>query len=193
MLSFELSDFMWVRGRTEPIHGVLHDSDGRALDLTGKTLSMLIKQDNYAAEVACSFDHDISVPARTCPAPDATYPNNDLIFGDAAFDFPSMLLPGAYLYFQKTGEVRIYSRQAHFVNDHYVTLFIELPEQLDATWTWWASNDSPTYAKRGMFRFSPNISAMDDIPFDMQAKLVNGSSTDFSARLTGRVITPIQP
>lgn len=193
MLSFELSDFMWAKGRTEPVSGVLHDSEGDVVDLTGLDLYMLIEQDSTAVSVACSYDHDISVPSRACPAPDVTYPNDDLIFGDALFDFPAVLLPGAYVYFQKTGEIKIHSRQLHYVNEHYVTLFIELPDQLDATWSWWASDDSPTLAKRGKFKFTPSIASMDNGPFELQAKLDYGSTIDFSLHLTGRVITPIQP
>lgn len=193
MLSFELSDFMWARGRTEPISGVIRDVDGKTVDLTGSTLTMMAQQDAVVVEMACGYEADISVPSRACPAPSETYPNNDIIFGDAAFDFSAVLLPGAYVYFQKTGEIVIHSRQVHYVNEHYLTLFVELPDTVNATWNWWASDDSPTLAKRGKFQFTPNFSTMTDGPFDMQAKLVADTLVNYSAHLSCRIITPIQP
>ena len=191
MLSFELSDFMWARGRTAPMEGMLRDADGKYKDITESTLVMLFKQGTITGEMACTFKQDLAVASRACPDPDETYPNDDLLFGDAAFDFPAVLLPGAFAFFQKDGDVAVHSRRIHFVNEHYITLFEELPSEVDDTWNWWAYDDDPTLAKRGMFKFTPNFSTMEDGPFDIQAKLTENTLVDYSRHLNCRIITPI--
>ncbi len=193
MLSFELDELVWNKGRTIPINGFLRGSDGGSKDLTNATVTMLVEQGGNVTEYSCSFQQDVAVASRSCPAPTETYPNNDVVFGDASFDFSAVLLPGAFAYFQKTGELETHIKRIHFVNEHYLTLFEELPAGIDATWNWWATDDNPTLAERGTFQFTPDMATLANGPFNMQIKLTESTLIEYSVHMAGRVITPIQP
>ena len=192
MLKMDVSELIWLRGRTDPVSGILYDDNGDFMDLNGKTVDILIEQNGVGVSKSASYTQDILVASRACPDPTETYPNDDLYFGDAGFTFSNYLQPGNYIYLQEDGAARIHVRRIHFVNANYLTLFTELPEGVDSGWNWWATTDNPNNAQLGMFQFDPGMGAMILGPFTLMAKVTDeDSKIHYSWELSGYVKDPI--
>lgn len=195
MLYTSFTSMMWPQSQTGNIRGIVWDQYGKAMDLSGHTITVLIAQAGSLIEEAiASIDEDILVPERTCPAPTLDYPNDEFIFGDAGFDFDAVLQPGNYIHFRRTSGLEVWSRQIQFVNPNYATLHLEVPDPIDADWSWSASEDMPREAESGIYYFEPTISSMVAGPYQAQLMIETPEGDIlYSEKINGYVTEVLNP
>lgn len=195
MLYTSFVSMMWPLSQTGNIKGVVWDQYGKSMNLTGHTVTVLIAQaEALVEEVSATINEDIVVAERTCPAPTLDYPNDELIFGDASFDFDAVLQPGNYIHFRRTSGLDVWSRQIQFVNPGYVTLHIEVPDPIDSSWKWSASQDMPREAERGIYYFEPTISDLAVGPYQAQLMIETPDGDIlYSEKINGYVTEVLNP